>query len=228
MILKAFTRVVLLGPHVQRARNDMSRKLRSSEMIEQLGEPLPLPYLTDKKPKNEGTDESPEVLSNPASDLKRRKVRIPSGPGFQSTSSNPGSSNTKNNGDAAISTRIDPVFPLRLLRQTDLELPEETILDELERKIALMKQDINSSKDLEQDLAALQDISKTLDDIHNRKNNDNILHELERLQYQGEQFKKDSTHGVHWLIIVVVTFVLLLVASFLAGQFSYEYCYYFC
>lgn len=205
-------------------------------MLEQLGEPLPLPYLIDQKPRNEDSNnESLAATINQLSDqLKRRKIRIPSGPGFQSLGLKQGSSHTidKQGVKREISSSPkEPLgFPLRTLREADLEIADETILDELERKICVLKQDIKSPKDLEQDLATLQNLSKALDEIQNRKYNDSILNELERLQHhQVAHFENGSTNkSFHWMLIMVVSIVLLLVASFLAGQFSYEYCYYFC
>lgn len=193
----------------------MSRKLRSSDVLEQLGEPLPLPYIVEASKQKEESEDS--ILSSQfAEQIKRRKVRIPSSEG-------------------RIDYRTDPVvavndpfgFPFRLLRQNDFE-PDETVLDEIERKIMLMKQDFRTKKDLIADQDTLEEISRTLDEIHSRKHNNSILHELERLQEHGLSREDASPMRRRKTLILVAIAILLLIASFLAGHFSYEYCYYFC
>lgn len=195
----------------------MSRKSRSTEVLEKLGEPLPLLYIneTSKLRLEENVNEPLSSSANQLADhIKRRKVRISSGEGWTDPP-----------------TAKEPSVSLRRLRQYEVEVEQETILDEIERKISLLKQ-ANIHKSLNgfsPDYAILLNINRELDDISSRQLNDSILNELERLQGQSPQLSEKKLLLNHGGFLLVVSVVLgLSILSFFAGHFSYEYCYYFC
>ncbi|WPK23850.1 hypothetical protein PUMCH_001100 [Australozyma saopauloensis] len=195
----------------------MSRKLRSSEVIEQLGEPLPLPYLVDTpKATKSGAVPNESNISPPnqlADHILRRKNRILSG---------------ESRLEQVHQVKEPVVYPLRLLRQAEAEVDKESILDEIERKIQLLKVDMKNFKDSSSALIVLERINKDLDEIQQWKQHDSILGELERLQNQTSALENPGFSGRYRIAAVVTILACLLGLSFFAGQYSYEYCYYFC
>lgn len=194
----------------------MSRKTRSSEVLEQLGEPLPLPYMADLPKQKEEDSQNESFLSstNPlAEQLKRRKVRISSG---ESRGESPPlvSENT---------------IKKRRLRQIEAEIEQETIFDEIQHKLVVLKQKSLSNTDLQLDQEPLQEISRTIDDLLNRYNENDILSEIDRLRVLEVQSNPIPPQNTKlWASVIIFAVSCLLITSFLLGQFSYEYCYYFC
>lgn len=193
----------------------MSRKARSSEVLEQLGEPLPLPYMAEipKQRVEETPNETFNSSTNPlAEQLKRRKVRISSGEG---------------RGDSPPASRDNPI-KIRRLRQIEAEIEQDTIFDEIQRKLVVLKQKNISNPDFILDENAIEGISRSIDDLLNKYDENDILGEIDRLRLQEGPLCNVQQNKKIWALLIIVAVSGLLITSFLAGHFSYEYCYYFC
>lgn len=207
----------------------MSRKLRSSEVLEQLGEPLPLPYMTESpKPivdntSNEPTQSSANTL---AQQMKRRKIRISSG---ESRGESRGEVRVESRGESLGMGTEPSGMGHRRLRQFEKEIERETILDKIQQKLVLLKLELSTDKDIQSERAILEYIYAELEEMLSRRNKNDILAELDRLKEQ-EHEKEDSDTNSKWfrLVLIIAVVIAMLVISFLAGHFSYEYCYYFC
>lgn len=213
--LLSFAYLKYLSTYSLIVNNDMSRKTRSSEVLEQLGEPLPLPYMADLP--RQRVEETPNTSSSPSTNplsehFKRGKVRISSG---------------ETRGNSPPLSRDNPMKQRRF-RQIETELEQETIFDEIQLKMAMLKQKHLLNSNLALDEGALKGIKKTIDELLNRYNENDIFNEIDRLRLQEELLSSVQQNTKLWPFIIIVAISCLLIASFLAGQFSYEYCYYFC
>ncbi|GEQ68714.1 hypothetical protein JCM33374_g2382 [Metschnikowia sp. JCM 33374] len=291
----------------------MNRKKKSTEILAQLGDPLPLPYKANTTQiKNESAFEDFSGLppSNAYEPIRKRRVferRDFSGAGLgpkptnpsrserfersdrheehvplpiwrrdrgagteQRSQSNPGNSGTQNNSGFSAAMQF-----------SDSEGEEthdgaENILDQLQHHLDTLKTLYDNKDAIELDQSKFEKILAMLEQMIEQKQQESIVHELERIQNQVRvssqnrvgQNRVSSQNSVRhnralshtsqnldpgrtvdqniasnipppvavhtdkqgkwraWLLLVGVCFLLL--ASFIAGQFSYEYCYYFC
>ncbi|OBA20937.1 hypothetical protein METBIDRAFT_167410 [Metschnikowia bicuspidata var. bicuspidata NRRL YB-4993] len=215
----------------------MNRKRKSTDILAQLGEPLPLPYQANPHTiKSERSFEDSPPVPQPLAYGRIRKRRVSERRELL------GLRNEEFNGP-----NLDEHVPLPIWRrdrgsfstgshpeteiEEDIEQSVKTpsVLDELQQQLDLLKSMYDSKDALDADHRKFANVSASLQQIIEQKQQESIVHELERIQKQNKGLRSHQGVNSKWKAgLWLLAFLLLLLASFVAGQFSYEYCYYFC
>lgn len=212
----------------------MNRKRKSTEILAQLGEPLPLPY----RAHNTGIksefrrDEPPTIAAGPAPIVyepirkkrlfERREVLGNRDLSFEAPTND-------DHVPLPIWRRDRGVLMTSAVSESDTEENlgvQGTILDDLQQQLDLIKTLYDSKDAIEADKKKLDKILASLQQLAEQKQQESIVHELERIQSQSRASSVESSKWKYAFWVLALFFLLL--ASFLAGQHSYEYCYYFC
>lgn len=187
----------------------MNRKSRkSTDVIAQLGDPLPLPYRTVSGQQHVKAEELELLELDPSPEpVRRRQVPL---------------FNYKEREEPNT-----PSLPIWHQRSGD---ETETVLDSIERKLAELRTEYT-----DEDQSKLQDIELQLEHLLERKQERSIVQELERLQQLNSRlmrtktkFPTPSQHTMTVAGVVAVVLILLGMVSMVLGSLSYDYCYYFC
>lgn len=197
----------------------MSRKRKSIDVLAQLGEPLPLPYRPTPpqtlQPEDikEETSEG-EVVA--ADTFRPRHVLLRHYQDRETRENRP---------------RL-PIWQHQRVPSQEIQ-QQQTVLDSIESKIASLKADLESGASIDADRLELEQIDLRLEHIIEQRLENNLMQELKRLQHQsGGPNLAAAEPTKHRSIVVVILAVLIpllaVVGSYVAGGYSYEYCYYFC
>lgn len=194
----------------------MNRNRKSTDLIHQLGEPLPLPYRPSANIVKEETEENspedpPATLAEP---IRRRHFAFRRQLEDSKTES---------------PQQVPLQVPLPLWRNHALdETTESTILDSIEKRVEqLRRADSSESRSkLEQIDKQLEEIDKQLEELLQKQQEGSIVQELERLQQMADVPRKERK--LHVLIIVVAALAIAALTSLFLSNLTYDYCYYFC
>lgn len=215
----------------------MNRKRKSTDILAQLGEPLPLPYKANTSHiKNENSFDEVESAPPPIvyEPIRRRRLfekrnvletreSRPEHPSFDEHIPLPIWRRDRGSSSSAI------VPDSENEGSEENEARELTIIDELQQQLDIIKTLYGSKDAIDADQGTFSKLSAMLQKIIERKQQESIVHELERIQKlptQVDYIKQTNTRWRYGFWIGAI--FLLLLSSFYAGQFSYEYCYYFC
>lgn len=193
----------------------MNRKRKSVDVLAQLGEPLPLPYrptppqtikLEEVK---DDTHETEQIISDT---FRPRNVLLRY---FQDR-------------DTEESRPRLPIW--QNSRQLSNEFrPEETVLDSIEGKISTLRIEMENGNGIDSEKEALDQINQQLEQIIEQRHENSLMQELQRLQHLNQTSTTKSGKSNYPLWLASAIFIILLgMASYTAGSYSYEYCYYFC
>lgn len=187
----------------------MNRKRKSIDVLAQLGEPLPLPYRpTSQNVKAEIEDEGndTEIITDT---FRPRQVLL------------------RHSRDRDFETS-HPRLPVWQSRRMSVELRiEDTLLDSIESKIASLRTEMDNGNDLSTEKETLELINQLLERIIEQRHENTLLKELKKLQHDNDSVKVATTSRFT-VILTTALVAFLAVISFIAGSYSYDYCYYFC
>lgn len=134
--------------------------------------------------------------------------------------------------DDYVSSRL----PLPMMRKQVRELEnrirneEDTILDSISRRIETLKQEIDSTDELNGDIAVLENIDQQLELLLQQRQETSIVDELARLQSLNTKLvnPKKAPNALKIIGIGTAAIILLCGVSLVMSNLAYDYCYYFC
>lgn len=178
-----------------------------------LGEPLPLPYrpASAVKPEDENPDDSMDI----ALEIPRRRKISPLGHRDRVLEET-----------RVLSPRSLPVWHQRAASlDQNAKFPSLARMEQQIQRIRVEFQDVEDSerRQLEE---KIEELNQQLEDILEQRHECSLVEELERLQHLNPHLHPVENAGRRY--VYVVAMILLLASSFVAGQLSYDYCYYFC
>lgn len=187
----------------------MNRNRKTTDLIHQLGEPLPLPYRPSANIVKEETEENspedpPATLAEP---IRRRHFAFRRQLEDSKTES---------------PQQVPLQVPLPLWRNHALdETTESTILDSIEKRVEQLRR-----ADSSESRSKLEHIDKQLEELLQKQQESSIVQELERLQQMADVPRRERK--LHVLIIVVAALAIAALTSLFLSNLTYDYCYYFC
>lgn len=102
---------------------------------------------------------------------------------------------------------------------------ENTVVHSIEQKLASLRLEPLSDAEIEK----LEKIDNQIEALVEQRRETGLLQELEKLQHT--ELAAECTTSSKWslkIFLVILALILVGVSSFIAGNHSYEYCYYFC
>lgn len=207
----------------------MSRKhSKNSDLLAQLGEPLPLPYKPQSQlPKEE--DSSDTIL-------RHEPIRIISDPPlrrriFSSGNSLPERQQARSELLPSPPPRI-PLWRRKVSHEEDALTGTQAALNTIEAKVRELRDSCSNNEVADRKLEAkLRRIEQDLEKLIEESREASILEELERLQElsRGSIIERRPVLTLNQkLAIGIVTLCVFCAISFCLGHMSYEYCYYWC
>lgn len=176
----------------------MNRKRRNADVIAQLGEPLPLPYRPSTQTIKTEEEESETEI---------------------------------------VSDTFRPRQTLRFKDRDVARLPiwhsgvdkETLVVHSIEQKLASLKLETLTDTEIEK----LEEIDNQIGALLEQRHETSLLQELEKLQHTepAAESTTSSISSSKWtlkIFLVSLALIFVGVSSFIAGNHSYEYCYYFC
>lgn len=208
-------------------------KLRKTELLAQLGEPLPLPYRVKtedtfeprRRVRSKGSGlslawlndpELPESLSRPESSAPpRRELSIPK---VRSELSQRQTSHTRKVSPFTEPGRWRQASVVTNAVEQTAVLPRDEkhhqVIDNIHRQLDELEHKFEAA-----DLPRLEIISETLN---------NLLESRESITQQLEQASVSRVYRARYVLAVGLILLLVMALSGYARYFSYEYCYYCC
>ncbi|KAF3988458.1 hypothetical protein FT663_03310 [Candidozyma haemuli var. vulneris] len=209
----------------------MSRKhSRNSDLLAQLGEPLPLPYKPQQTSSSLKDEDSSDTI------LRHEPVRSVSEQPIRRRLFSSGYPNDSRLSEPEASPPAPPTLPLwrrkYSIDKTPVEpSPSQAALDTIEQKIEELRNSCGSNEQIDKKIEGkLRTIESDLDKLIEESREASILEELEKLQQLSKPLHESQKRSLNPKLVAagVVLLVLFGTVSFWLGHMSYEYCYYWC
>lgn len=236
----------------------MNKRRKSADILSQLGEPLPLPYQAEpSRVKKEGLREDVLPSRTTSADYGLRS-RLHSGSDHMRANSIPDpyphELSTEDRVPLPIWRKASGATRKRDINISDYSIEatndgfnennevrtfgeHDAIIRSLHQKLDDLGQEYgshtNSRTFLRQNLKTLEHIGDELDELLQESQQKHILNEQQHIIHELEKYQRLSTPSrpgqlLRWYVALGILSILMLLMSFFAGHFSYEYCYYMC